>query len=265
MLRSFAFLFVFVSSFAQADEAADKAAVAAAAAKEAALGLHSESEAGYIVVGGNAKSQSFSGKQSTWYQFESDLLKLSGHYLNSQAQNQATRQLEGVAENWSANLRYEHIIIPNTFNLFTQAGVRGDRFVGVDFGQLYDVGAKYFIISNESFKWFTEGGYQFLKEEFRDDANPATPAYRESHFIRLFTQADYIYTPSIKFGLWLEYLPDLKEEENYRVNFSPFMTAILSDTFSLKFGYEGYYRNLPVAPNTIRFDFRHVTALIAKF
>ncbi len=262
MLRSIVLLLVFISSFAQADEAADKAA---AAAKAATMGLHSESELGYIVVGGNAKSQSFSGKQSTWYQFDSDLLKLSGHYLSSQAQNQATRQLEGVAENWSANLRYEHIVIPNTFNLFTQAGMRGDRFIGVDFGQLYDVGAKYFLISSESFEWFTEGGYQFLKEEFKDDANPATPPYRESHFIRLYTQADYIYTPSIKFGLWVEYLPDLKEEENYRVNFSPYMMAILSDTFSLKFGYEGYYRNLPVAPNTIRFDFRHVTALIAKF
>jgi hypothetical protein len=261
MLRLLAVLFVFISSLSQADEAADKAA----AEKAAALGLHDESELGYIVVGGNAKSQSFSGKQATWYQFDSDLLKLSGHYLNSKAQNQATRQLEGVAENWSANLRYEHIVIPNTFNLFTQAGVRGDRFIGVDFAQLYDVGAKYFLISSDSFKWFTEGGYQFLKEEFRDDANPATPAYRESHFLRLYTQADYIYTSSIKFGFWVEYLPDLIDEENYRINFSPYMMAVLSDTFSLKFGYEGYYRNLPVAPNTIRFDFRHVTALIAKF
>lgn len=263
MLRTLAvlFLFLFLGSLAHADEAADKAA----AAKAAAMGLHHESELGYIVVGGNAKSQSFSGKQGTWYQFDNDLVKLNGHYLNSQAQNQATRQLEGVAENWSASLRWEHIYIPETFSVFSQAGVRGDRFIGVDFGQLYDAGVKYYLISGESFKWFAEGGYQFLKEEFRDDANPATPAYLESHFIRLFTQADYIYSPSIKFGLWVEYLPDLKEEENYRVNFSPYMMAILSDTFSLKFGYEGYYRNMPVAPNTIRFDFRHVTALIAKF
>ncbi len=265
MLRILTVLFLFVTSVASAQDAATEAAAAAAKAKADAMGLHHESELGYIVVGGNAKSQSFSGKQGTWYQFDSDLLKLSGHYLNSQAQNQTTRQLEGVAENWSATLRYEHIFVPQTFNLFAQAGMRGDRFIGVDFGQLYDIGAKYYLVSGESFKWFAEGGYQFLKEEFRDDGNPVTPAYGEAHFLRLFTQADYVYTPSIKFGLWVEYLPDIKEEENYRVNFSPYMMAILSDTFSLKFGYEGYYRNIPVAPNTIRFDFRHVTALIAKF
>lgn len=261
MLRFFIVVFAFTTQLAFADEAADKAA----AEKAAKMGLHNESELGYIVVGGNAKSQSFSGKQGTWYQFDSDLLKLSGHYLSSQAQNQTTRQLEGVAENWSANLRWEHIYIPDTFNVFTQAGARGDRFIGVDLGQAYDVGVKYFWISNDSFKFFSEGGYQYLKEEFKDDLNPATPAYREAHFIRLYSQFDYIYTPSIKFGLWAEYLPDMKEADNYRVNFSPYMMAILSDTFSLKFGYEGYYRNLPVSPNTIRYDFRHVTALIAKF
>ncbi len=231
----------------------------------AALGLHDESELGYIVVGGNAKSQSFSGKQATWYQFDNDILKLSGHYLSSKAQNQATKQLEGVAENWSAVLRFEHIVIPNTFNVYTQAGVRGDRFVGVDFGQAYDLGVKYFWVSSETVKFFSEVGYQYLKEDFIANSTPGSPAYREAHFLRLYSQVDYIYTPSIKFGLWLEYLPDITEEENYRVNFSPYMLAILSDTFSLKFGYEGYYRNLPVSPNTIRFDYRHVTALIAKF
>ncbi len=81
----------------------------------------------------------------------------------------------------------------------------------------------------------------------------------------MFTQFDYEYGPSIKFGLWVEYLPDMKNEENYRFNFSPYMLAILSNTFSLKFGYEGYYRNTPVTPNVERLDYRHVTALIAKF
>jgi hypothetical protein len=264
-------LFVLFSLFTQASEvkAVDVAQVEAdakaIAEKNEKLGLHNESELGYIVVGGNAKSQSFSGKQSTWYQFDSDILKLNAHYLNTKAQNQTTRQLEGIAENWSASLRFEHIYIADTFNVFTQAGARGDRFIGVDFGQSYDVGAKYFWVSSEKIKLFSELGYQYLKEEFKDDSNPLTSSYNESHFIRLYSQIDYIHTDSVKFGLWVEYLPDIKEQDNYRFNFSPYMMAVLSDTFSLKFGYEGYYRNLPVAPNTIRFDYRHVTALIAKF
>lgn len=261
MLRVLFVFFIFVTTTVFADEAADKAA----AEKAAKMGLHHESELGYIVVGGNAKSQSFSAKQGTWYQFDNDLVKLSAHYLNSKAQNQTTKQLEGVAENWSANLRWEHIYVPETFNVFTQVGARGDRFIGVDFGQAYDLGVKYFWVSSKTIKFFSEAGYQYLKEDYKNDGNPATPASREAHFIRLFSQVDYIHSDSIKFGLWAEYLPDLKNNDNYRFNFSPYMLAVLSNTFSLKFGYEGYYRNLPVAPNTIHYDFRHVTALIAKF
>lgn len=231
------------------------------------LGLHHESELGYIVVGGNAKSQSFSGKQETWYQMTSDLAKLKGHYLNTRALNPQTGQLAGTAENWSAAFRWEHIYLPELFSVFAEAGMRGNRFIGVDMGQSYDVGGKYTIISKENFNWFAELGYQYLKEDLIDDGDPLTARqdYREAHFIRLYSKASYSYSPSIKFELWGEYLPDMKDEENYRVNFGPSVLAILNDTFSLKFGYEGNYRNIPVSPNKIYFDYRHVTALIAKF
>lgn len=229
------------------------------------LGLHHESEIGYIVVGGNAKSQSFSGKQDTWYQKERDLYRIKGHYLNTRARNQQNGIVEGTAENWSGALRWEHILYPELFSGFTEAGVRGNRFIGVDFGQSYDLGGKYFFVSTDTMKWFAELGYQYLKEDFKDDGLTTTPEFREAHFIRLFSKVEYTYSPTVKFGFWGEYLPDLKEELNYRVNFGPEVMVILTDRFSLKFAYEGYYRNLPVAPNTIRFDFRHVTALIAKF
>lgn len=236
--------------------------VAAHAQDADKLGLHHESELGYIVVGGNAKSQSFSGKQATTYQWTNDLLKFTGHYLNAKAQNQATRAVEGTAENWSAALREEHTFITDKFNGFVQAGVSGDRFVGVELGQAYDLGAKYFWISDDSIKFFSELGYRYLHEDLELNN---VKSELESHFVRAYTQIDYIYSPSIKFGLWVEYLPNLKDNENYRVNFSPYMLAILSDTFSLKFGYEGYYRNLRVGTNPERLDYRHVTALIAKF
>lgn len=252
------FLFIallFVSTVASAQSADD----------QANLGFHHESELGYIVVGGNAKSQSFSGKQESWYQMESDQIKLKAHYLNARALNQANGQVEGTAENWSASLREEHIFVPELFSSYLEAGVVGNRFIGLDLGQNYGLGGKYFVYSSETFKWFAELGYQYLHEEFIDDGLPTSPAYREAHFIRLYSKVEYSYSPTVKFGLWGEYLPDMKDDENYRVNFGPDILVILNDTLSLKFGYEGYYRNLPVSPNTIRFDFRHVTALIAKF
>ena len=82
-------LFASFAAFAADESAADA---------EAKLGLHHESELGYIVVGGNAKSQSFSGKQATWNQWDMDLLKLTGHYLNARAQDQTTKAVVGTAE-----------------------------------------------------------------------------------------------------------------------------------------------------------------------
>jgi putative salt-induced outer membrane protein YdiY len=236
--------------------------------KEDTLGFHHESQLSYIVVGGNAKSESFSGKQTSVYNWEKDIAKLSAHYLSAKSQDQATRQTSGTAENWSTIGRWEHIFIPDTYSGFLQAGVSGDRFIGVQLAQAYDLGAKYFWVSNDRVKFFSELGYRYLHEDL-EKLNITSE--KESHFIRLYSQIDYTHTDSVKVGLWAEYLPDMKDNENYRINFSPYLLAILSDTFSLKFGYEGYYRNLPVdsgipgVPNNVHFDFRHVTALIAKF
>ena len=230
------------------------------------LGLHHESEIGYIVVGGNAKSQSFSGKQATVYQWEKDLLKFTGHYLSTRAQNQATGNVEGTAENWSLALREEHIFVPNQFNMFLQAGLNKDRFVGINLGNSYDLGVKYFWISSDTTKFFSEIGYKYLKEDLATViAGTRVDTDLESHFARVFSQIDYAFSPTTKFGLWVEYLPDLKNEDNYRINFSPYALAVLSDTFSLKFGYEGQYRNTPVTGKIERLDYRHVTALIARF
>ncbi|MCC6138432.1 MAG: DUF481 domain-containing protein [Bdellovibrionaceae bacterium] len=228
----------------------------------AKMGLHHTSELGYIVVGGNAKSTSLSAKQETWYQFTNDLVKLKGHYLRSTALNRQTGEVDETAKNWSAALRWEHIYTPDKFSVFAESGVLGNEFIGLEIGQQHGVGVKYYLMASETFKWFAEFGYQYLKEDF---IAGATADYKESHFARLYSKAEYTYSPSIKFAIYGEYLPDINDSENYRVNFGPEMLAVLSETFSLKFGYEGFYRNIPVAPNTIRMDFRHTTALIANF
>lgn len=233
-----------------------------ATAEDLKPGFHHTSELGYIVVGGNAKSTSLSAKQDSSYQWSHDLLRLKAHYLRSDALNKTNGQVEETAKNWSGTLRWEHIYYPEKLSVFSEAGALSNEFIGLDFGQQYGLGLKYYLLSIETVKWFAEFGYQYLHEEFIPGSNPT---YREAHFARLYSKVEYIYSPTIKFGFWAEYLPDLKEQENYRFNFGPEVLAVLSETFSLKFGYEGFYRNLPVAPNTIRMDFRHTTALIANF
>ena len=65
-----AFLLVGFSSFALA-------------ADEEKPGLTNETQLGYVVVGGNAQSETTSVKHLTKYNWEYDTLKFTGHYIQS--------------------------------------------------------------------------------------------------------------------------------------------------------------------------------------
>lgn len=240
-------------------------AIAEETKEEKKLGWKHESELGYIVVGGNAESETFSAKQSTTYEWQSDLAKVTSSYLVANATTNGVE--ETTAENWQHTARYEHIYRTQGISAYLEAGLNKDNFRGIDLGNSYGAGGKYKIMDKEKFKWAGELGFQYLREEL-DPVAPATEGSTlESNFIRVFTQMDYEYTAKMKVGLWVEYLPDIKsgQEDNYRINFSPYFTAVLSDLFSLKFGYEGQYRNLRAAGKVERLDFRHTTTLIATF
>lgn len=243
--------------------------VFAQAVEEDELGLHNESELGYIVVGGNAKSESFSAKQDTWYQWKKDLARFKAAYLNTSAQvtdnttTPPTTSEQRTAENWSTTLRWEHIV-SKKFNTYTEAGLLKDHFRGIDLAQSYGLGGKYYWLKDKGLEFFSELGYQYLKEDL--DVTLTQPnLYREAHFVRVYTQIDYSYTKSTKVSLYVEYLPDLKDSENYRVNFGPSLVAILNDTFSIKFSYDGKYRNIPAIAFGEYLDFSHTTSLVAKF
>ena len=183
-------------------------AVGAQAAEDDKLGFHHESEVGYIVVGGNAKSESFSGKQSSMYQWDKDNAKLSASYLNAKARDNETQVTSRTAENWEATLRWEHIVIEKKFDTYAQAGLMKDHFRGIDLGTSYGLGGKYHWINAETLKLFSELGYTYLNEELDGNAGPpiVLPSTLESHFVRLFSQIDYEHTKSMKVGLKVEYL-----------------------------------------------------------
>lgn len=234
------------------------------------LGFKNESELGYLVVGGNTKSEALSAKTALGYNWEWDLLKFTAHYFYSTGQ--VANKNSEIAKNWSSNLRYERVITPDVFNIFAGVGISGDRFRGIDKALSFDLGGKYFFYKTDMTQWFGEAGYRMIQETFYPALNSTT-----NHFLRLFTQADHKYSESLSVGFWVEYLPALTEvdfgaptgkvpaSKNYRVNFSPYLLAVLNDTFSVKFAYEGQYRGTPAVGFTENLDFRHTTTLIAKF
>lgn len=238
------------------------------------LGFKNQSELGYLVVGGNAKSEALSAKTALGYNWEWDLLKFTAHYFYSTGLVAGTKS--EIAKNWSGNLRYERVLTPDVFSMYTGIGILGDQFRNIDKALSFDLGAKYFFIKNDATVWFGEAGYKLSQETYLPIAPSTTNSSVTTHFLRLFSQIDHKYSESLSVGFWAEYLPalntvtvnnvDVAAKDNYRVNFSPYLLAKLNENFSLKFGYEGNYRNAaPAFGAAERLDFRHTTTLIATF
>ncbi|MCJ8276088.1 MAG: DUF481 domain-containing protein [Bdellovibrionales bacterium] len=263
MLRLLAVLSIFVSLSAQA---------------EVKKGLTNESSLGYVITGGNSESESTSFKHNSTYRWDKDILKLTGHYLQSEGQvqtdpNDPTTAFTAVtAENWSAALRFEKIITEKIFNAYIGYGWYGDRFQNVSEGQNIDIGGKYFWLASSSTKFFSELGYRYTRELL---VNPPAAAERvgvgslghpEYHYIRAFSQIDYEHSKTLTLGFWIEYLPSITDfAKDQRINYSPYLTSVLTDMFSLKVAYESRYRFKPAQVGNELVDFTFTTSLLAKF
>ncbi len=250
-----------------------------AADNELKLGWSNASELGYVVTGGNSESETTSFRQLSKYQWSRDLLQLTGHYIQSSglvnaptATNPTAQSSQTTAENWAAGLRFEKILTPKWFNAFLAHGWRGDRFQGVREGHDTDIGAKYYTANSKTYVQFFELGYRYTRELLlsapaqADRVGVGSLLHPEYHYARLFAQMDYVHSKTLGLGVWVEYLPSLTDFSNdQRLNFSPYLTSVLTDMFSLKVSYESRYR-YKLAPGATSYtDFTFTTALIAKF
>lgn len=236
------------------------------------LGLENESALGYVVTGGNSESETTSVKHRTSYFWNWDILQLTGHYIQTSGLDQTTRVNNVSAENWAATLRYEKVFTPKWFNGFVTHGWRGDRFQGVREGHDSDLGVKYFTANSKNYQQYFEAGYRYTRELLlsapvaADRVGVGSLLHPEYHYARLFAQADYNYSKTFAIGLWVEFLASITDySHDHRLNYSPYLSSVLTDMFSLKVAYESRYR-YKLAPGATKFtDFTFTTSLIAKF
>jgi putative salt-induced outer membrane protein YdiY len=251
--------------------------VTSTAMAEDKLGLTNESSLGYVVTGGNSQSETTSAKHTSVYSWTQDILKFNGQYLQTSGYDKATAKTNQTAENWMANIRLERILVPKKFNLYLEHGWYGNRFQGVREGLYLDFGPKYFWVNSDDLVFFSELGYRYSRELLTVDPTNGglTPEGKvgvgkaimpEYHQMRLKSQIDYSHSKTLALGAWVEYLPSITNfNDDQRINYSPYMTSVLTDMFSLKVAYEGRYRfKQPVAGNKLT-DYTFTTSLIAKF
>ena len=210
-----------------------------------------ESEVGLVITTGNSKTQSYNLKQNNQYNWDLDILKFEGRFLDTSSNSVTT------AKKWSLGLRYEREIADH-YSVFVGQNVESDQFSGYLQRYNTDVGAKYFIFKDETFVWNAEAGYRYTIE------NRLTGQVKQN-YVRLFSEAKRNFNKAVSLKLNFEYLKNLTDTSDNQVNSELSVSAILSEVFSIKTGYLVKYRSVLPPPATEKFDTQTTTALVAKF
>lgn len=214
--------------------------------------FNNESEAGIAVASGNTKSKNYNVKQSNAYKFDDNTLKFDARYLNAYSND------EESARYIFAGLRYERSL-NDRFSLFVAQGFESDKFAGYYLRQLTDIGVKYNIIKEEMFYWLAEAGYRYTNEKLNNGSHD----YKNS--LRAYTELEKKWNPSVSTKYFLEYVPNIKESEDYQINTELSVSAALTSVFSIKTAYLLRYDHLPAVTATTKTDTLLTTALVAKF
>jgi putative salt-induced outer membrane protein len=161
-----------------------------------------------------------------------------------------------TVENYQARLRYDYFFATSVAGFFSLSA-RRDRFQGLDLRLNLDPGAAYYFIDEKSQRlWFELGydlQYDLRNQDFIDDALAAAAPNiliiddsEVRHNVRGFFGYDNQLSDTLKFGTGLEYLQNVSDAQNARLNFDAALTAQVNQDFSVATTVAVKYDNNPL-------------------
>ncbi len=85
------------------------------------------------------------------------------------------------------------------------------------------------------------------------------------HLGRLLTELEGKINDTLSAKLWVEYLPNFTDFNDYMINGEPSLQISITKIFSIKTAYLLKYRNVPAQTTAVRLDKIYTMSLIAKF
>lgn len=219
----------------------------------------SESEAGAVIVSGNAETESYSLKSKNTYTVDKDTATAFGRYLRTRSSGTES------ARNWEAGLRYERSLVEQ-FSGFIGHKAESDPYAGYVQRDSSDLGGKYYFIKSDAFNVLSELGYRY------QTTLSSTGEKSYDNLARLYFEINKVLTETTSFKYWAEYLPNFTRNEAYLANTEASLSVMLSQNLSLKLSYLVQYQNLKPINTTVtpavegeRIDTTYTTAIVAKF
>jgi putative salt-induced outer membrane protein len=162
-----------------------------------------------------------------------------------------------TVENYQGRVRYDYFFAPGLAG-FGSVSARRDRFQGLDLRLNLDPGIAYYLIDEKGHRLWAELGYDLQYDVRNSDfiraAEAAAPdpgllviAKSEvRHNVRAFVGYENELTESLKLSAGVEYLQNVQEAKNARVNADAALTAQVNEDFSIATTVALNYDNNPL-------------------
>ncbi len=213
--------------------------------------ITNETEASLIVAEGNTSSETNVIKQSNSFTKDKNVVAIKGSYLLTKSNHNRT------AEAWMYSPRYERIIT-DQFNAFVAYTEEGDKFAGYEKRQSGDIGGKYYFVKKEKVETlFAELNYRFTKEK------PLVGKSEDLNYGRFYAEWTRTWTSTLSSKLWVEYLLNTEDSDDYKVNLEPSVAVVMTEILSLKISYLSKYNNTPGTAE--KKDSLFTTSIVASF
>ena len=167
------------------------------------------------------------------------------------APEQSTRT---TVENYQARVRYDHFFTGGLAG-FLSVSARKDKFQNLDLRLNIDPGLAYYFLDEKGHRLWVELGYDLQYDVRRQEAvdaaaaDLAVPDIEKSevrHNVRLFVGYDNQLTEAVKFNAGIEYLQNVTDSKNARLNVDLGVTSQLNSSFSVASTFSLKYDNNPL-------------------
>lgn len=210
--------------------------------------------AGGFLSAGNSRSLALTGMADYFLRRGNSQFgaQLAANY--GQAAAGPTGTFEKTVENYQARLRYDHFFSGSLAGFASVQG-RRDEFQQLDLRLNLDPGLAYYFVDEKDQRLWAELGYDLQHDIRRQelvDATVADPLVEDversetRHNVRAFVGYVNEVMAAVKFNAGVEYLQNVPETENARINVDLGLTTQLNTSFSIATTVSIKYDNNPL-------------------
>jgi putative salt-induced outer membrane protein len=213
-----------------------------------------ELTAGGFISQGNARTIAVTAAADYFLRRGRSQLSVLGAYNYGRSAPGAGEPSEKTVENYQANVRYDNFV-SGALAGFAGVSARRDTFQQLDLRLNFDPGLAYYFIDEKNHRFWAELGYDLQYDVRTDevvDAAALDPEVEDldktevRHSARLLVGYANQMTDAVKFNASVEYLQDVTETENARLNLDTGLTSQLNSAFSVAVTLSVRYDNNPL-------------------